>query len=65
MRYKKVIFKDGSIITEDNVIEEVEFLFREQVKLWREDDGLSEEEINDLMETFFETATNSFDNRVI
>ncbi len=62
--YKKVIFKDGDI-TEDNVIEEIEFLFREQVRFWREEDGLYENQIKELMENFFDTVTNHFDNRVI
>lgn len=51
-------------ITEDNVVEEIEFMFREQVRLWREEDGLSEDDIKELMEDFFETVCNQFDDRI-
>jgi hypothetical protein len=51
-------------VTEDNVIEEIEFLFMEQVRAWRED-GMSENEVRELMEDFFESACNHFDIEVL
>ena len=51
-------------VTEDSVIEEIELMFREQIRLWREEDGLSEVDIKELIEEFFETVCNQFDDRI-